>query len=563
MTGSLTFDTNRAPVQQTTLGLTGSLADYLFPITAASIGIGTSTVTANVPQINSSPANGSFVSGISPTTACFGLASLISSFCPAGQTQTPTNAAGVYNNIDVITKLADGTTITKNADSLSLYLGGTLGSIEEFAPSLSAGAAGSVHVKAVFFGFIGKPGEDLFPSSALPDSLNLADLSRIDSTLVQVTLDGPSLTSPILLQGNATTLSVGPSSSVPEPGTLALLGGALSLLLLRVVARVEQGRGLHFRGMRRVIAPALCRSVIAGLALCIVSLAGPIYDFHSFQVCPGCSTQTGGINNAGLVGVDVNDQGYLYDSKAGTALLGPAGAFFTVPNNNGRVPGALANSDGTFAPIVREPNGTVTTYPGYPGAAFTAFLGLNAAGGSVGYASLDFNRWFSFSRSPTGAYTRIDAPGARAMGTIALGFNEAGTIIGYTSETIDRGFKGFIRNPDGSFQEESIPGALDTLPFAINNSGTIVGGYRDASGWHGFVQMSGVVTTVDFPGAPDTNITGINDLGVLVGSTFDSDKPITGGPFTGFIASPLPEPGTVVFTALGLAFIAARRRFGF
>ena len=43
--------------------------------------------------------------------------------------------------------------------------------------------------------------------------------------------------------------------------------------------------------------------------------ASTTYTFRFFEVCPGCSTGTGGINNSGIAGAadNASGQGYLYD----------------------------------------------------------------------------------------------------------------------------------------------------------------------------------------------------------------------------------------------------------
>jgi len=62
------------------------------------------------------------------------------------------------------------------------------------------------------------------------------------------------------------------------------------------------------------------------------------------------------------------------------------------------------------------------------------------------------------------------------------------------------------------------PGALLTLPNAINNANTIVGSYFDAaSNEHGFVFHAGKFSRIDFPGATATEAMGLNDLGDIVG----------------------------------------------
>ncbi len=68
------------------------------------------------------------------------------------------------------------------------------------------------------------------------------------------------------------------------------------------------------------------------------------------------------------------------------------------------------------------------------------------------------------------------------------------------------------------------PGSTFTVPYGINESGTIVGYYQDAQFiYHGFVRdLSGSITTFDAPGAAiapnaGTLAFGINDAGQIVG----------------------------------------------
>src|SRR5215469_14209619 len=67
------------------------------------------------------------------------------------------------------------------------------------------------------------------------------------------------------------------------------------------------------------------------------------------------------------------------------------------------------------------------------------------------------------------------------------------------------------------------PGAVNTFPLQILNSGTIVGYYVDADGMsHGFIRsVHGKYTIIDVPGAASTQALGINDEGTVVGWGFD------------------------------------------
>ena len=83
-----------------------------------------------------------------------------------------------------------------------------------------------------------------------------------------------------------------------------------------------------------------------------------------------------------------------------------------------------------------------------------------------------------------------------------------------------------------------MPGAVDTFARGINNTAEIVGSFDNGSGpgalRHGFLDIGGVLTTLDVPGATQTEAYGINDAGQIVGTFGDS----TGT--HGFLATPVP-----------------------
>jgi probable HAF family extracellular repeat protein len=68
------------------------------------------------------------------------------------------------------------------------------------------------------------------------------------------------------------------------------------------------------------------------------------------------------------------------------------------------------------------------------------------------------------------------------------------------------------------FRTESIPGAMETDIFGVNNSQVGVGSYVDGSGVrHGFVASAGKVTTLDDPKGVSTYCFAVNNLGAIVG----------------------------------------------
>ena len=75
----------------------------------------------------------------------------------------------------------------------------------------------------------------------------------------------------------------------------------------------------------------------------------------------------------------------------------------------------------------------------------------------------------------------------------------------------------------------------------------------------GFLASEGRFTTVDvpFPGAPPGVATAINNSGQIVGNYRD----VTNDRELGFLATPIPEPGSLLFLASGLGALAWLRRF--
>jgi uncharacterized membrane protein len=69
-----------------------------------------------------------------------------------------------------------------------------------------------------------------------------------------------------------------------------------------------------------------------------------------------------------------------------------------------------------------------------------------------------------------------------------------------------------------------VPGAIYTLASGINNQGTVVGSYLDASGNHGYIWSKGKFVTVDaaIPGAVGTGWYYVNEHGDLAGTYGDA-----------------------------------------
>jgi hypothetical protein len=107
--------------------------------------------------------------------------------------------------------------------------------------------------------------------------------------------------------------------------------------------------------------------------------------------------------------------------------------------------------------------------------------------------------------------------------------------------------QGWFRDTDGTFTIFNPPGSISTNPGRINDAAQSVGGFGDATGFHGYLYSGGSFTIIDVPGSTETGTFGINDSGQIVGIT----------------AGLIPEPGSMMLFGSGLAGVwafASRKR---
>lgn len=178
----------------------------------------------------------------------------------------------------------------------------------------------------------------------------------------------------------------------------------------------------------------------------------------------------------------------------------------------------------------------------FPDADRTVAEGINNLGQIVGgYGGTDWTQGHAFMLDD-GVYSSFDFPDARA--TSAGDINDLGAIVGSYS-----GGHGFLLDANG-FTTLDVLGKETTAATAINNRGHAAGNYvwsLFAGGHGGFVYDGTTYSLIHFPGAKETYVEGINDLGQIVGHYLDPSNT-----WYGFLATPVPEPSTVVLGALAL-----------
>jgi uncharacterized membrane protein len=115
----------------------------------------------------------------------------------------------------------------------------------------------------------------------------------------------------------------------------------------------------------------------------------------------------------------------------------------------------------------------------YPGARDTNPFAINSRGHVAGNWDTDQSHTGHGFVFINGKITSFDVPSAEPLGTAANGINDQGQIVGsYVGH--DGRFHGFLQE-GSAFTTLDCPGAVNTIAWAINASGEIVGDCDDAT----------------------------------------------------------------------------------
>lgn len=203
----------------------------------------------------------------------------------------------------------------------------------------------------------------------------------------------------------------------------------------------------------------------------------------------------------------------------------------------------------------------------YPGDTFTQLLGINNSGDIAGYHGANINKGFTYSLS-SGEFTSENYPGSKQTQVIGINnepfktsgfYIEKGKNIGFTDyqgsfTTVEYPGKPFNQllsqndygqaagyyssNASGTdpdvpyvydefgdvFEVYTIPGATGgAQATGINNSSDVCGFYIDSANVnHGWLQVLGHITVLNYPGSTGTQALGLNNKGLVVGSWTDT-----------------------------------------
>ena len=287
------------------------------------------------------------------------------------------------------------------------------------------------------------------------------------------------------------------------------------------------------KNMNRVV-------MVAVLALSFSGLAFSQAAFTAVKV-PGASPNSPiAINNGGQVivnsGTSDSYQVSTWGRIGGTESIGLTGTNSggTGIDNAGELVGAADPShSGILQAFVWRPTGVVQ-WLGSLGGELSEANGIGDSGAVVGMAFTATNVQHAFLWTQAGGMQDLTPDLTSVGGATALGINSSNQVVGYYYPNGSRIPLGFLWTEAAGLQNLGVAG---TLPFAVNNSGTVVGqspngnSLRHAFSW----TASGGIKDLGTLGGSVSSALGINSRGWIVGTSLTTSK---NGLLHGFLWTP-------------------------
>ena len=148
-------------------------------------------------------------------------------------------------------------------------------------------------------------------------------------------------------------------------------------------------------------------------------------------------------------------------------------------------------------------------------------------------------------------YTSVIYPGSTVVLTMPYAINDAGTIAG-SYEDDSNVFHAFSLS-GSTYTSFDYPGSTATFAYGVSSLGTMAGYYQDTSGVdHGFSLVGTTYTPIDYPGATATVAYGVNASGTIVGYFGDATYAYHGFIYSGTTYTPIDYPGSTATFASGI-----------
>jgi hypothetical protein len=258
--------------------------------------------------------------------------------------------------------------------------------------------------------------------------------------------------------------------------------------------------------------------------------------FRTIDFPGAISTFLYGINNAGdMVGAYIDDgertHGFLLHNGTFTTIDYPDSTLSVAAgiNNHGVIAGQYNDSEGIGHGFLFSGDEFTTKdfgegYQTFPTA-------IDDLGDVVGFCTdSDFN--FHGCVAFDGPFQILDYPDATASATLGVNFLGNQIVGGFGTQNGFSFEHGFLYQ-DGEFSQIDFTGgaptsvfgiSATTVAFGINDNQEIVGTYSSGGVTNGFSLVSGTFTTRNVPGALQTNPVNLNDSGQVVGWYVDSSE---------------------------------------
>ena len=176
--------------------------------------------------------------------------------------------------------------------------------------------------------------------------------------------------------------------------------------------------------------------------------------------------------------------GFILNGLDNITLPGAWQLFPAGINDTGELVGSWLDEKGGSHAFIWDPVNQQPIPYDAPGSVSTIVSGINDAGTVVGLWS-DGQMTHAFTLDATGTFTSFDAVAGDSESTIRPpAINDNGWVVGVYADT---NYHTFLRSPKGAITLLDVPGAVLTIATSINSTGHVTGFYYDGQNTNGFI----------------------------------------------------------------------------